>query len=264
MLRWCGACKKEKTVQDFDSHKKDPSKLLLKCRTCTSYQTKWNKSAKGKAFHLKRGVSEAKRESNKKWANTPAGKAYMQGYHAEYEKTEKCKTRRKAWAKTENGKRNSKIQGKKTAQRLRDDPAKRLAWNIRVRMYSTLKGTLHQSATVIRNTEFPDLPSIRTHFESQLTGEMTMDNYGSVWDLEHTIALIWYDHNDPEDVKRCWSRSNLRPMLCKDNRQKSYKIDDLLCNSVDLQCWPKAWNGCIPDSEEKKRMYARVRGGGRA
>ena len=261
MLRACGACKKEKPIEDFDSYKKDPTKLLVQCRTCTSYKKKWDQSEGGKAFWHKRNTSDGAKKNKKKWANTDFGKAWNKEYHEEYEKTDKCKKRRQEWAKTENGKRNSRIQGQKLVQRLRENPDRRLAWNIRVRMYATLKGRLHQSATIIRNTEFPSLESLKAHFEEQLSGEMTISNYGAVWDIEHTIALIWYDHSDPEDVKRCWSKQNLRPMLARENSKKSYKIDDDTCRSVDPMFWPKAWNGRIPDREQKREMYKRVRRG---
>jgi len=251
-------------VQDFDFQKRNPSKLLVQCRICTAYKKKYDQSAKGKKFWHNRNTSPAAAKNRKKWRDSSHGKQYMQEYAAAYEKLEKCKKRRRKWRLSVAGQQNDKNQARKANERRKLDPRRRLLWNIRVRMYSVLKGKLNVSATILRNTEFPTVESIRTHFKDQLTEPMTMENYGKVWDVEHTIAVVWYNHGDEEDVKRCWSKANLKPMLCKENMKKSYKIDDATVRSVDPEFWPKSWNGTIPSDERKREMYVVVRKGGRA
>ena len=257
----CGQCKRIKPIDEFGTHKKNPERLLVQCKTCVASKKKWAKSKDGKEFSRKRNADPVMKAIKKKSAQKESCRIVQRAAAQRLEASGKYKARRKEWQNSPNGKANAKRQGKKTAERLRNNPSRRLAWNIRVRMYMTLTGKIDDSATLIRNTIFPSLDSIRKHFEAQLTDDMTLDNYGKVWDIEHKIAVVWYDHSNQEDVYRCWSPENLSPMKGSLNRQKSYKIIDSTCLQVPVEKWPISWNGKLPSLDDRRRMYANVRAG---
>lgn len=53
--------------------------------------------------------------------------------------------------------------------------------------------------------------------QSQFTGNMTMDNYGDVWHIDHCIPSSWFDLNIESEVMTCFHWSNLQPMYALKN-----------------------------------------------
>jgi len=66
------------------------------------------------------------------------------------------------------------------------------------------------------------------HLENQFTEGMTWDNYGrNGWHIDHIIPLSYFDLSDPEQQKRAWYYTNLRPMWASDNITKGNKIIEI-------------------------------------
>ena len=59
--------------------------------------------------------------------------------------------------------------------------------------------------------------------EFQLYDGMTMNNYGTLWHIDHVIPCSSFDLRDDEEAKKCFNWSNCRPYLCKKNLTKSKK-----------------------------------------
>ena len=59
----------------------------------------------------------------------------------------------------------------------------------------------------------------------QLYGKMTLENYGSVWQIDHCLAVASFNVLDENDMKKCFNWVNLRPMYVKDYINKGDKID---------------------------------------
>lgn len=87
---------------------------------------------------------------------------------------------------------------------------------------------------------------------------VTLENYGSVWHIEHRVAKCWYA-DDEDDVRRCWSLKNVVPDFASNNYRKGITIIDHVCDEVGSDHWPKSWNGAIPDEATKKSMYKKMR-----
>ena len=57
---------------------------------------------------------------------------------------------------------------------------------------------------------------------------MTIENYGSVWQMDHRLPIASFDILDEIDMKKCFNWVNLRPMYCSENISKGDKIDNRL------------------------------------
>ena len=66
---------------------------------------------------------------------------------------------------------------------------------------------------------------LRLWIQCQLYGEMTLENYGKLWCLDHCLPIASFNWLDENDMKNCFSWINLRPMYVKDNMIKGDKID---------------------------------------
>ena len=41
---------------------------------------------------------------------------------------------------------------------------------------------------------------------------MTLENYGSVWQIDHCLPVASFNLLDENDIKKCFNCVNLRPM----------------------------------------------------
>ena len=95
------------------------------------------------------------------------------------------------------------------------------AHNIRVRTNRAFKSLNNEMNTLIgcSNSHF------RKRIIYQLYGLMTLENYGTVWCLDHCIPLKKTNQND---LYKYTNWINLRRMYIKDNISKGSKIDNRL------------------------------------
>ena len=54
---------------------------------------------------------------------------------------------------------------------------------------------------------------------------MTWENFGDYWVIDHVLPVAYFDHENEEAVKFCWSWINLRPSEKIENIIKKDKID---------------------------------------
>ena len=54
---------------------------------------------------------------------------------------------------------------------------------------------------------------------------MTLENYGSVWQIDHCLPIASLNIMDEIDMKKCFNWVNLRPMYSNENISKKAKIN---------------------------------------
>ena len=66
----------------------------------------------------------------------------------------------------------------------------------------------------------------KQYLEAQFTPEMTWDNYGSYWEVDHIKSLFTFDFNNPDNIVKAFNYKNTRPLSKTENRSrpKSNKI----------------------------------------
>jgi len=65
------------------------------------------------------------------------------------------------------------------------------------------------------------------HLQSKFTPEMSWDNYGTYWHIDHIRPKSWYEYKSTDDVsfKECWSLNNLQPLPATINITKCNKYE---------------------------------------
>lgn len=73
------------------------------------------------------------------------------------------------------------------------------------------------------------IKQLKEHLESQFDKNMSWDNYGLYWEVDHIYpqSLLSYDSLDHPNFLKCWSLDNLRPLEKIENRKKGNKIIDI-------------------------------------
>lgn len=247
-----------------------PTKLCARHR---GYQTKYVQNnpdrvkATKKAQRQKPGYKDAQAQRRA----TPEGKAARKreakkardsGDHAKRNR----KYCAKPAVKERISARQSSNEGRKKRQdahkkRMRD-PGYRLMFNLETKVRKMLKKSDYESKTARSVAGMPQNVQLRAHIENTFPpgGSMTWANYGKLsssefsWELGHVIARSMYDGSKSDDVKRCWSLSNLFAQNASENHRLKVKLpaDDVLLSI--RECWPLYWNDVLPDANRRNAL----------
>ena len=114
-------------------------------------------------------------------------------------------------------------EAKRRRDKRRSDPAFRLRNNVSALVYEALvvkQGKTKGGSTFAQLEYTP--AQLKEHLESQFDADMSWDNYGTYWQLDHVIpqAALIYDSLTHPNFKKCWSLDNLRPLERKENQRK--------------------------------------------
>jgi hypothetical protein len=98
------------------------------------------------------------------------------------------------------------------ARKRRKDPNTRLKEALRARIYNSMRDNKER-----RTLEYLGctIDEYKTHLESQFTPEMTWENWGIYWEI---------DHNIPLSKGGTFHFSNTQPLTITENRKKSNRI----------------------------------------
>lgn len=85
---------------------------------------------------------------------------------------------------------------------------------------------------LIRNGDRPGLVKLlgcsslelKAYLASKFYGDMSWDNYGVVWQVDHIYPRSKMDPTNPEELKKYCHYTNLQPLLTRDNRLKGNKL----------------------------------------
>lgn len=65
---------------------------------------------------------------------------------------------------------------------------------------------------------------VKSWIESNFEIGMTWNNYGTVWQIDHTLPISLFNCSDDMDIFVCFNWKNLYPMFSDENKQKNSKI----------------------------------------
>ena len=100
--------------------------------------------------------------------------------------------------------------------------------------YPNLDYSVRQAVTKNQNTKYLDIlgyskEELKNHLEKQFTKDMTWEAFrnGDIH-IDHIKPQSLFNLKDINDVKKCWSLSNLQPLWARDNIKKSNFYDNNL------------------------------------
>lgn len=112
---------------------------------------------------------------------------------------------------------------KSQSRKVFNNPNQRIRFYLRKRLRHAAKGAKRYSLK-IQEIVGCSPEQLRIHLESQFLPWMTWSNHGEKWHIDHEIPCRAFDLTDPEQAKRCFHYSNLRPLEAKENIRKSDKL----------------------------------------
>lgn len=114
---------------------------------------------------------------------------------------------------------NRKIFQENYKKYLKNNPEFKIIHNTRVRINCALKNNFKSSST--ENLLGCNLSDYKKYLENQSTPEMSWDNYGSYWDIDHIKPCSSFNLSILEEQKICFHFTNTRPLSKLENQRKN-------------------------------------------
>lgn len=199
----------------------------------------WRKTEKGKAYVKRNAQSDATKASRKKRM-----------------KTEKYKVAKKRFQQSEKGKAcnhraHTSEKGKARRRRYNREMMNQLSNSL----YHMVVGKHQNPVTFPKMGLFASNTDARQHFQLHFAPWMSFSNQGKYeagmaynvkWQIGHGIPKAAYDPTNDEDLRRCWSRDNLRPQCARENNEMRAKLPSRDWLNARSHLWPASWMGVLP------------------
>lgn len=233
----CGRCQTVKPAAAFCVSRSRGDGLHARCRECASAHYKSRaESAKAKMreYHAKnREVLLPKQRAN--WAaNRDARLESLRRYQAENRdrvREQQREYRRKnveaiairnRSAYLKNKPARNEYAKKWNAEQRANDIIFRLKSNLRTRTNGIVRRGGFTKLSSMSEVVGCDWGDLKTHLENHFTAEMSWENYGLVWVIDHHVPLA--SAESIEDVMRLCHFTNLRPLGKAENLRKGAKM----------------------------------------
>ncbi len=187
----CIKCFEIKDISNFDKCNKRKCKFTAYCKTCSKQQRiNYYKKNKEKILEQTREYYENNKLRHKEWE--------------------------KEWRLSNKEKIN-----KRRKERIKSNPSLKLRNTISRRILKMLKK--NEVAKNVSTLELlgTDLQTAKRWIEQQFTENMSWENHGTLWHLDHIIPCCSFDLTDLEEQKKCFNYKNLQPLLASVNCSKA-------------------------------------------
>ena len=201
------------------------------CKICQNkFNVKFKKSMCDECFKAKR------REQCREYKKRNKDKI------AEYNKKYKLNNKESisVYNKEYNIKNRKTIQERKTKQekkRRHTDPAFKLSFIVKNRFKKLYKGIQKYDIKNILGCSYNNYVK---WIEFNFTGDMSWDNHGKLWHIDHVLFCCLFNHTDEKDIRICFNWKNTRPLLASVNLKRRHICNhDLLCHEIKLHYFEK-------------------------
>jgi len=193
-MKQCKKCNEDKELDGFCNKKSEKDGKHRYCKLCMKKQG-------DKHYHEVRKIEKADYYKNYRIEN----KEYYNNYcHNHYHNN-------KEWYREWNRNKN------------KNDLSHRLKKITAVRINQALKAynALKQDRTI----EYLgcNMEEYTQHLESLFTPEMSWDNYGEYWEIDHIKPICKFNLLNEEEMYECFHYKNTQPLTKPENREKSGK-----------------------------------------
>ena len=253
-MKKCSKCKEEKPLEEFSKCKRTKDGRRSDCKEC---QKQYHENNREKILERKKQYRENNREKNKEWKRKnhenkrEKEKERRKQYHdnnkekvleqqKQYRENNKEKIIERKKQYYENNKEKERERNKQyyennkekilkrvkqyKNQRYKNDPEFKLGESIRNAFYRFLNGNKEKSTSEYLKDCGYTRKELVKHLEEQFDQNMTWDNYGSYWHVDHVIPQSVFEPTNDQHLKWCWSLENLRPLEASENISKSTNI----------------------------------------
>lgn len=203
-MKICTKCKDEKDFNLFSNNKNYKDGKDNICKKCHKEYDQLNRDKQLKYHKEKRKNELDKFKAYDKEYNLKNKERYKQEYILNKEKYQQ---RNKIYnSKPEvKERKNQKIR-----ERRKNDPLFKIKENLRIRLYKSIKLNKSVSALTLIGCS---IPKLKQYLESLFLPEMSWENHGIIWEIDHIIPCSSFDLTILKEQQKCFHYSNLQPLF---------------------------------------------------
>ncbi len=211
MNRLCIKCNIEKSIEEFLKEKTKDG-YGHRCKACVSkylkeyhQKNKDRLSENARQNYLENKSSYLKRSKKQRESNPKKYKEYLRKWRKE----------------------NKDYLNQQMVYRLHTDVNFKLKHTLRNKFRKLIKGANKTNSALVYVG--CDIQYLKGYLEAKFQPEMSWDNYGVIWHIDHVLPCRYFDLTTEEGKKKCFHYSNLQPLLVIDNLQKLDKLPNGKC-----------------------------------
>lgn len=218
----CKKCNKTKPINEFYKNKNSPDGRFAWCKTCKSLSDKQshkkhkeirNKNSQKYYNENKEEISDSRKNKRKTDLEFVKKEKERSKKYRDNNK-EKIRENKKKYYQDNKEKINANF-----VKRRHEDLDFRLKNNMRSRLSHALKNKTKGGKTI--DYLGCSMEELRLHLKSQFQENMTWENYGSEWHIDHIKPCCLFDFSKEEEIKLCFNYQNLQPLWKLDNMRKN-------------------------------------------
>jgi hypothetical protein len=219
----CTHCKEEKLrFVDFSTiirkNRKNPQ-IQSQCKQCHSKTTTESRNKDREKYLARQAQWREKNKEKIKAYHEDEREANLIRFK-EYRRINKEAIKLAKHKHSQNPENKAK-RNEKARLRKRLDSAFRIMANVRTRIHNILKQNKVEKTDKLLGCNKTQL---KIWLNFQLYDNLTWDNYGYTWHIDHIIPLAFFDLSDVNEQLLACNWSNLRPLYVEENLSKNDKI----------------------------------------
>jgi hypothetical protein len=200
----CNKCSNELSLDNYSKNKRNKDGKDYTCKDCTKIRNSQNKEKNAESVKKWR---EKNPDYMKKYGQSDKSKEYHKQYYKE--NSQVYKDRKKEW-RAKNPEKEKEARTKYREENKEKMNEYHRKWKENKRYIGCA------------------MEELKEYLSTKLTNEMTWENYGSVWHIDHIIPCSSWDFSSEFESSCCWNFRNLQPMLASENQSKhdNYNEED--------------------------------------
>lgn len=218
-MQTCNQCKKDLPLSNFYFDKRY-NNHQKKCRVCCAKNKKdrWDKNPEQFRDYQRKYRIENRDDYN----------LYMKTYKEK--NSEKIKEINKK-CYVNGGAEKKKVYDKKRLSHTRERDRKRYKEDLQYRLKKIIRSRIRKFVSE-RNESSSNILDCTLEFylkylEIQFDNNMSWENYGTYWNIDHIIPCATFDFTCDEQVKICFHWTNTKPMIKSLNESKQDTINEI-------------------------------------
>jgi hypothetical protein len=212
----CVKCNENKTFKNFVALSSDITQRRDICRKCEADLRKQKSLESPTKYCPPCGRTLNKTEFR-------SDKSRMDGL---YGLCKSCKS-----IQDKNYKKNNPEKMKQLAKKRMENPHNRIAHNLRVRLKNVV---VRRDKSTIEYVGI-DNKSFLKWLEYQFDDNMSWNNYGSYWQIDHVIPCAQFDLTKEEEIHKCFNWTNMRPLEKTEKTENNSKNSKIINFDIENQ-----------------------------
>ena len=222
-LKFCRGCSQDLPKAEFAKRADRPLGTSSRCKKCLSADLR--KKYQDPEF-AEKDIARAS-----KWAKDNPEKHVARTTNWKKQNPEKVSKQQKRWY-DDNKERVRDNQRTYEKERYNTDPNYMLRKRLRSRMYDIFRSETRngkKAGSHVRDLGC-SITQLISYMEDKFTPEMTWDNHGALWEIDHVVPLANFDLTDRKQFLEACHFTNLQPLGIDEHLEKTTRELADTCN----------------------------------